>query len=258
MPFGLCNAPATFISIMNGIFHEEMDECVVKYIHVILIYLRSELDHGRDLRRVLEKLRQQKLYANAKKKGVSTKGVGILGHVLSGEGIRPDPKKIQAICEWEVPRTQKEVKSFLGLANYYRKFIKNFSKVASSLSNLLGKEGQVLKWDEECDKTFLELKTLLSTAGVLKYPEFDKELEVHTDASGFVIGGVLMQDMHPVAYKNRKLTDSQLRWPPHEKELYAVVHGLKSWRHYVRALKFSLTTFFLSIWTLRPKQLLRS
>ena len=100
------------------------------------------------------------------------------------------------------------MRSFLGLANYYRKFIKNFSKVALPLSNLLGKEGQVLKWDENCDKAFAELKTLLSTADVLKYPEFDKEFKVHTDASGFAIGGVLMQDGHSVAYESRKLTGS--------------------------------------------------
>jgi hypothetical protein len=203
MPLGLCNAPATFMSIMNRIFHEEMDECVVVYIDNILIFSRSEFDHARDLRWVLEKLRQHKLYANAEKSEFALRELEFLGHVLSGEGIRPDPKKIQAIREWEVPRTQKGVRSFLGLANYYRKFIKNFHKVASPLSNLLGKEGQVLKWDEDYDKAFAELKTLLSTAGVLKYPEFDKEFEVHTDASGFAIEGVLMQDSHPVAYESR-------------------------------------------------------
>jgi hypothetical protein len=157
--------------------------------------------------------------------------VEFLGHVLSGEGIRSDLKKIQAIRKWEVPRTQKGVRSFLGLTNYYPKFIRNFSKVASPLFNLLGKEGQVLKWDEDFEKAFEELKTLLSMAGVLKYSEFDKEFEVHTDASSFAIGGVLMQDGHLVAYESRKLTGSQQRWPIHEKELYAVVHCLKSWRH---------------------------
>ena len=139
------------------------------------------MDHAQDLRRVLKKLRQHKLYVNAKKSEFSLRELEFLGRVLSGEGIRPDLKKIQAICEWEGTRTHKEVRSFLDLANYYKKFIKNFSKVASPLFNLLDKEGQVLKWDEECDKTFLELKTLLSTAGVLKYPEFVKKIVVHTD-----------------------------------------------------------------------------
>lgn len=247
MPFGLCNAPATFMSIMNGIFHDEMDECVVVYIDDILIYSRNEVEHARDLRKVLSKLRENKLYVNADKSEFALKELDFLGHVLGGDGIRPDPKKIEAIREWETPRTQKGVRSFLGLANYYRKFIKNFSKVASPLSNLLGKEGQPLKWDEACANAFDELKTLLSTAGVLKYPEFDKEFEVHTDASGFAIGGVLMQDGHPVAYESRKLTGSQLRWPTHEKELYAIVHCLKSWRHYVGGRKTKVFTDNISL-----------
>ena len=114
--------------------------------------------------------------------------------------------------------------------------------VASPLSNLLGKEGQPLKWDEKCADAFNELKTLLSIAGVVKYPEFDKEIEVHTDASGFAIGGDLMEDGHPVAYESHKLTGSQLWWSIHEKELYAIVHCLKSWRHYVGGRKTKVFT----------------
>ena len=130
---------------------------------------------------------------------------------------------------------ENEVISRLG--NYYRKFIKNFSKVASPLSNLLGMEGQVLNWNEECNKTFLELKTLLSIVGVLKDLEFDKEFEVHTNTSGFVIGGVLMQDGHPVAYESWKLMGSQSRWLIHEKKLYVVIYCLKSWRYYVDVVR---------------------
>jgi hypothetical protein len=154
-----------------------MDECVIVYIDDILIYSRSELDHVRDLKRVLEKLRENKLYVNAEKNEFALRELEFLGQVLAGDGIRPDPKKIQAIREWDAPRTQKGVRSFLGFANYYRKFIKNFSKVASPLSNLLVKEGQPLKWDETCENAFNELKTSLSMAGVLKYPEFDKSLK---------------------------------------------------------------------------------
>lgn len=111
----------------------------------------------------------------------------------------------------------------------------------------MGKERQIVKWDEACETAFNELETLLATAGVLKYPEFDKEFEVHTDASGFAIGGVLIQDGHPVAYESRKLTDSQLRWPTHEKYLYAVVHCLKSWRHYVGGKKTKVFTDNISL-----------
>lgn len=125
--------------------------------------------------------------------------------------------------------------------------MRNFPKTTSSLSNLLGKEGQILKWDEDCDKAFQKLKTLLSAAGVLKYPEFDKKFEVYTDASGFVIGGVLMQDGHPVAYESRKLTGSQPSWLTHEKKLYVVVHCLKNWRHYAGRRKTKVFTDNISL-----------
>lgn len=131
---------------------------------------------------------------------------------------------------------------FLCLAKYYRKFIKSFSKIASSLSNLSDKKGQVLKWDEACVVAFNELKKLLSSSKVVKYSEFDKEFEMHMDASGFAIGNVLMQDGHLMAWKNCKLTGSQLRWQTNEKKLYAVVHCLESWRHYVGGKKTKVFT----------------
>ena len=165
-----------------------------------------------------------------------------MGHVLGGDGNRMDPKKIQAIRELEATRTQKWVRSFFGSAKFYRKFIKNFLKVASYLSNLWGKEGQPLRWDETCANAFNELKTLLSTAKILKFPEFDKEFEVHTDSIGFAISGVLMRDGHPIAYESRKLTRNQLRWPTHEKKLYAVVHCLQSWWHNVGGRKTKVFT----------------
>jgi hypothetical protein len=111
----------------------------------------------------------------------------------------------------------------------------------------LGKEGQPFKWNEACENAFDKLKKLLYSAGVLKYPEFDKEFGVHTDASGFAIGGVLMQDGHPIAYESRKLTGGQLRWPIHEKKLYAVVHYLNSWRHYVGGKKTKVFTDNISL-----------
>ena len=122
--------------IMNGIFYDEMDECVVVYIDDILIYSRSELEHARDLKKVLGKLRENKLDVNAEKSEFALKKLEVLGHILGRDGIRPDPKIIQAIREWEALRIHKNMRSFLGLANYYQKFIRNFSKVASPQSNL--------------------------------------------------------------------------------------------------------------------------
>lgn len=133
MPFGLCNAPATFTTIMNAAFHDEMDECVVVYIDDILVFSKMKEQHALDVAKVLTKLREHSLFANAKKSEFFLKELEFLGHVLNEKGIKPDPKKIKAIVEWEVLQTQKGVRSLLGLANYYRKFIKNFSKIAGPL-----------------------------------------------------------------------------------------------------------------------------
>jgi hypothetical protein len=237
MPFGLCNAPATFTTLMNSMFHHESDNFVVVYIDDILVFSRSKEEHAKHLEVVLKKLRDNKLYANLEKNEFELVEIEFLGHVLNGEGIQPDSKKIKAIKEWEVPKTQKGVRSFLGLANYYRKFIKNFSKIAAPLSDLLTKENKVLGWNALSDKAFQEIKLALVSSGVLRYPNFDEPFEVHIDASGFAIGGVLMQGGQPVAFESKKLTGSQLRWPTHEKELFAIVHCLKTWRHYLGSVK---------------------
>ena len=152
-----------------------------------------------------------------------------LGHVMIGLGITPDMRKVKAIRDWIQPKTQKGLRSFLGLANYYRRFIRNFSKIAKPLSDLLKKSVSQV-WDEYCISAFAELKEKLSSPPVLKFPEFDKPFEVHTDASDFAIGGVLMQDGQPVAFESKKLSEVEQRWPTHEKEMYAVVHCLKLWQ----------------------------
>jgi hypothetical protein len=218
MPFGLCNAPATFTTLMNSMFHHESDNFVVVYIDDILVFSRSKEEHAKHLEIVLKKLRDNKLYANLEKNEFELVEIEFLGHVLNGEGIQPDSKKIKAIKEWEVPKTQKGVRSFLGLANYYRKFIKNFSKIAAPLSNLLTKENKVLGWIALSDKAFQEIKLALVSSRVLRYPNFDEPFEVHMDTSGFAIGGVLMQGGQLVAFESKKLTGSQLRWPIHEKD----------------------------------------
>jgi hypothetical protein len=212
-----------------------------------LIFSRSKEEHARHLEIVLKKLRDNKLYANLEKSEFELVEIEFLGHVLSAQGIQPDSKKIKAIRDWKVPKTQKGVRSFLGLANYYRKFIKNFSKIAAPLSDLLTKENKVLVWNALSDKAFQEIKLALMSSGVLRYPNFDEPFEVHTDASGFAIGGVLMQGGQPVAFESKKLTGSQLRWPTHEKELFAIVHCLKTWRHYLGSMETKVFTDNISI-----------
>ena len=155
-------------------------------------------------------------------------------------------KKVKAIQEWKRPSTQKGLRSFLGLANYYHRFIRDFSKIARPLSDLL-KKGASQEWDEPCHQAFEELKSKLSSPPMLKFPKFDKPFEVHTDASDFAIGGVLMQDGRPIAYESKKLDGCQRKWPTHEKELFAVVHCLKTWQHYLGLHKTKVYTDNVSL-----------
>ena len=134
--------------------------------------------------------------------------------------------------EWEKPKTTKGLRSFLGLASYYRKFVRDFAKIAKPLSDLFEKSVSEI-WDEHCYRAFGELKRRLTSAPVLKFLEFKKPFEVHTDASDFTIGGVLKQEGRPVAFESKKLSDVERRWPTHEKEMWAVVHCLKLWQHYL-------------------------
>ena len=246
MPFGLCNAPSTFTTLMNTIFREEMDDFVIVYIDDILVYSKTAEEHARHLEAVLGRLRDNKLYANGEKSDFAHEEIEFLGHVVTRDGIKPDMKKVKAIQEWKRPSTQKGLRSFLGLANYYRRFIRDFSKIARPLSDLL-KKGASQEWDEPCHHAFEELKSKLSSPPVLKFPKFDKPFEVHTDASDFAIGGVLMQDGRPIAYESKKLDGCQRRWPTHEKELFAVVHCLKTWQHYLGLHKTKVYTDNVSL-----------
>ncbi len=125
------------------------------------------------------------------------------------------------------------MKSFLGLASYYRKFIKNFAKIATPLTNLLKKSSGIYEWEEACNEAFETLKGILVKAPMLKLPDVDKDFEIHSDASDFAIGGVLVQDGRPVAFESKKLSETKRRWPTHEKEMWAVIHCLKTWGHYI-------------------------
>ena len=232
MPFGLCNAPATFTTLMNNIFHEYLDDFVIIYIDDILVYSKTAEEHAEHLEKVFQKLRSNKLYAKGDKCDWDKLRIKFLGHDLTQGGVMVDDQKIKAIFEWEKPKTTKGLKSFLGLASYYRKSVRDFAKIAKPLSDLLKKSMSKI-WDEHCYRAFGELKRRLTSAPVLKFPEFKKPFEVHTDASDFAIGGVLIQEGRLVAFESKKLSDVERRWPTHEKEMWAVVHCLKLWQHYL-------------------------
>ena len=170
MSFGLTNAHAYFMNMMNKVFMEFLDKFVVVFIDDILVYSKNEEKHKEHLRLVLGKLREHHLYAKFSKCEFWLKEVGFLGHVISGEGIAVDPTKVVSVIKWVSPTSVGEIWSFLGLAGYYRRFIENFSKIAKPMTELLKKDTK-FKWTEECEASFQELKKRLVTAPVLILPD---------------------------------------------------------------------------------------
>ena len=220
MSFGLTNAPAYFMSMMNKVFMEFLDKFVVVLIDDILIYSKNEEEHKEHLRLVLEKLKEHQLYAKFSKCEFWLKKVGFLGHVISAEGIAVDPSKVEAVTEWKAPTSVGEIRSFLGLAGYYRRFIENFSKIAKPMTELLKKDTK-FKWTEDCEASFQELKKRLVTAPVLILPDIHKDYHVYCDASRQGLGGVLMQEGKVVAYTSRQLQPHEMNYATHDLELAA-------------------------------------
>ncbi|MCI12267.1 retrotransposon protein, partial [Trifolium medium] len=191
MPFGVTNAPAIFMDYMNRIFHPFLDKFVVVFIDDILIYSKSEEEHKEHLRIVLQMLREKKLYAKLSKCEFWMKEISFLGHVISSEGIAVDPAKVDAVLQWSTPESVSEIRSFLGLAGYYRRFIEGFSKLAMPLTQLTRKN-QPFVWHKNCEESFQELKRRLMTAPVLVLSDAKEPFEVYCDASKMGLGGVLM------------------------------------------------------------------
>jgi hypothetical protein len=213
---------------MNDIFREWLDDFVVVYIDDILIYSSSMEEHAEHLRKVFQKLRENKLYAKLEKCEFGVTEVDFLGHRITREGLMMDNHKVKAILDWEPPKSVPALRSFLGLASYYHKFIKNFAKIAAPLTNLLKKSAVTYDWDEAGDEAFEALKGILVKVPVLKLPDFDKDFEIHSDASDFAIRGVIVQDGRPVAFESKKLSETEKRWLTHEKEMWVVIHCLKT------------------------------
>jgi hypothetical protein len=182
---------------------------------------------------VFQRLRKNKLYAKFKNCEFGVTEVDFLGHKITQEGLKMDDHKVKEILDWEPPRSVPVLRSFLGLASYYCKFIKNFAKIATPLTNLLKKSSGTYEWDEVCNEAFETLKGILVKALVLKLFDFDKDFEIHSDAFDFAIGGVLVQDGRLMAFESKKLSETKQRWPTHEKEMWVVIHCFKTWGHYI-------------------------
>jgi len=198
MAFGLTNAPTTFVDLMD-IFKLYLDQFAVVFIDDILIYSRTLEEHTYHLRILLEVLRKNELYAKLKKCKFCLDQVSFLGRIVSNEKVSMDPQKIEAIMKWPRPKNPMEVRSFLGLAGYYHRFVQNFSKIATPLTNLTGKVTKY-EWMDRFKEAFEELKKRLTSAPILVFPTSDKDFMVYSDAFENGLGCVLMQDDCVIAY----------------------------------------------------------
>jgi hypothetical protein len=220
------------MNLMNKVFMEELDKFAVVFIDDILVYAKSVEEHEHHLRVVLGKLRAHKLYAKFSKCEFWLEKISFLGHILTVEGVAVDPGKVETVSNWRQPTNVSEIRSFLGLAGYYRRFIEGFSKIARPITELLKKEKK-FNWSESYEKSFQELKRRLTTAPVLTLPDIQRDFVVYCDASRQGLGCVLMQDGKVVVYASRQLKPHEQNYPTHDLEFAAVVHALKIWRHYV-------------------------
>ncbi|KAD3336908.1 hypothetical protein E3N88_32427 [Mikania micrantha] len=191
MPFGLTNAPAVFMDLMNRVCKPYLDQFVIVFIDDILIYSKSKAEHEQLLRMILELLKEEKLYAKFSKCEFWLREVKLLGHIVNSEGIHVDPAKIEAIKNWDTPKTPTEIRSFLCLAGYYRRFISNFSRIALPLTNLTQKS-EPFVWEQKQEDAFQTLKQKLCDAPILSFPEGCDDFVVYCDASHQGLDCVLM------------------------------------------------------------------
>ena len=239
MPFGLTNAPAIFQGMMNSIFSDLLDIFVIVYLDDILVFSDDITNHRNHVSLVLSRLRDNCLYAKLSKCAFDQNSVEFLGHIVSPAGISPLPEKISSITTWPVPENLKQVQSFLGLSNYYRRFISNYSKVALPLTQLT-KKNVPFVWNDMCQLAFNALKQSLSTGPVLRHVDPGLPFTLETDASNFAIGAVLCQpagfdcsDLHPIAFYSRKLDSAESNYDVHDKELLAIICALEHWRQHL-------------------------
>ncbi|GJR49707.1 putative nucleotidyltransferase, ribonuclease H [Tanacetum coccineum] len=232
MPFGLTNAPAVFMDLMNRVCKLYLDKFVIVFIDDILIYSKTKEEHEDHLRLVLKLLRGEKLFAKFSKCEFWLQEVHFLGHVINQEGIHVDPRKVEAVKNWKAPTSPTEVRSFLGLAGYYRRFIADFSSIAKPLT-LLTQKNKKYEWGAEQEEAFQLLKSKLCDAPILSLPDGVEDFIVYCDASNRGLGCVLMQRNKVIAYASRQLKIHEKNYTTHDLELGAVVFALKIWRHYL-------------------------
>ncbi|GKD75235.1 putative reverse transcriptase domain-containing protein, partial [Tanacetum coccineum] len=232
MPFGLTNAPAVFMDLMNRVCKPYLDKFVIVFIDDILVYSKNKQEHKEHLKLILELLKKEELYAKFSKCEFWIPKVQFLGHVIDSKGIHVDPAKIEAIKDWASPKSPTEIRQFLGLAGYYRRFIEGFSKIAKPMTKLTQKKVKFV-WGDKQEAAFQLLKQKLCSAPILALPEGSEDFIAYCDASKKGLGAVLMQREKVIAYASRQLKIHEKNYTTHDLELGAVVFALKIWWHYL-------------------------
>ena len=245
LPFGLTNAPSSFQRLMESVLRGLNYKIALCYIDDILIFSRSFTEHLEHIREVFLRLRSANLRLKPSKCDFATKSVKFLGHVITRDGISPNPEKISAVKNFPIPKCAKEVRSFLGLANYYRRFVNSFAKIAAPLNALLCKDKK-FSWSEQCQLAFDTLKTALCESPILAYPDFSLPFSLHTDASDYAVGYVLSQKQNGlervIAYAGRNLTPAEKNYSVTEKEGVALISGIQRFKPYLHGRKFTVYT----------------
>ncbi|KAL4134764.1 hypothetical protein QTP88_006479 [Uroleucon formosanum] len=243
--FGLKGAPATFQRLMNTVLTGLNGLKAFVYLDDIIIYALNITDHSKKLEEVFKKLREFNLKLNPSKCSFMRKEVNYLGHVITDKGVKPDPQKIKCVLGFPIPTNTKELKSFLGLSGYYRRFVPNYGQTSKPLTALLKKDAQ-FSWSDLCQEAFEKLKSTLTQEPLLQYPDFTKAFNLTCDASNFAIGCVLSQGPigqdAPIAYASRNLNKAEQNYNTTEKELCAIVWGVKQFRPYLLGQKFTIIT----------------
>jgi hypothetical protein len=267
MSFGLTNAPAYFMYLINSVFMPELDKFVVVFIDDILVYSKNKEEHPEHLHVVLQRLREHHLYAKLSKCDFWLKEIKFLGHTISQAGMAVDPDNVQEVMNWKPPTIVRQIRSFLGLAGHYQRFIPDFSRTAKPITELLKKEAKFV-WGQKCEDAFHALRQHLTTAPVLAQPDNSKPFDVYCDAYGTGLGCLLMLDNRVIAYESRALRPHEQNYPTHDLELAAVVHALKMWRNYLmgthcniftdhKSLKYIFTQADLNMWQRRWLELIK-